>query len=838
MKRLKVVDSSSDGPLSARRARNLPPIMPKGLVVSFKAEGKRMSMTLSSDRSSLVPYIREVSETDRSASALQWDRSDSDMDSLSVLSSLTGSPAQHFSNIAEQQESMRAHSQEAVRARVQELQQGHKQSTVPVTKQEYVASHFAGKQHATAQVDSQQISRTASQESNASSINEFFLTGVEDADEFASKFSSVRKRTSIVLSDIEKSLEQKNLFDATSEVEGKPFKANSQSVTTDNIRFVSSSQTEKQDVNDEKIVISVSIESTVQDKDSNGEGRSEENQSHVVLQEEPASVAEDKPPQQDEVAQALPEQISEASVEDQLVVEHASAPVGGETPGVLEEIASFAGQSGSKALTVESALTELYQLHDLKAQISKSNLAEIYNSAQQERMGWKKKIKNLSVKMSQISFPYALLVYQPMTDKVTLLSVWGESISEVSACAFSDVVVKKNGDRTDGSSNIPAGTVLIRIPSTSALPPTILFPAEVWTKIVEARSKKNVYRAPLPRAGSRSSDFARSASRSSSSLEGVRSRSLREKTAFPSSPKLAEKDLPKTVEELRRLNNYVGFVIPGMHDDVNVEIVPLHLSGSISSWPRADGHQEDDVLGGMGNLNLSSAIKTYGEKKRESLTAEKAQGDNKIDSLEDKDKDRTFMIKESNELSPTNKLRFAEVVALCEDLFLDELAPASLASSHGFYEHLRESRLYTQQSTSSSSFSSESSMYNLTWKETGTCLRPSTMDSCPELKAQLKKIHPSNLPSSAFLWKRGISFSGRAGAKQRHYEKMQVVRKLQGESPARLQQTWGSGSLGVPRLRTTSSLIPAGKNSRVLEFEGLRGEPPPVRQEYEFEELE
>eukprot|EP00960_Hanusia_phi_P043776 756247-Hanusia_phi.AAC.8 len=164
----------------------------------------------------------------------------------------------------------------------------------------------------------------------------------------------------------------------------------------------------------------------------------------------------------------------------------------------------------------------------------------------------------------------------------------------------------------------------------------------------------------------------------------------------------------------------------------------------------------------MGNLNLSSAIKTYGEKKRESLTAEKAQGDNKIDSLEDKDKDRTFMIKESNELSPTNKLRFAEVSSRLP-------APAH------------------------------------------------------------------SLPGSR---KRGISFSGRAGAKQRHYEKMQVVRKLQGESPARLQQTWGSGSLGVPRLRTTSSLIPAGKNSRVLEFEGLRGEPPPVRQEYEFEELE
>ena len=31
-----------------------------------------------------------------------------------------------------------------------------------------------------------------------------------------------------------------------------------------------------------------------------------------------------------------------------------------------------------------------------------------------------------------------------------------------------------------------------------------------------------------------------------------------------------------------------------MHDDVNVEIVPLHLSGSVSSWSPNDGHQVEE----------------------------------------------------------------------------------------------------------------------------------------------------------------------------------------------------------------------------------------------------
>ena len=145
------------------------------------------------------------------------------------------------------------------------------------------------------------------------------------------------------------------------------------------------------------------------------------------------------------------------------------------------------------------------------------------------------------------------------------------------------MIVKKRGERTDGSSNIPAGTVQvtvgpaprypfplflslsplqIRIPSVSALPPTVLFPVDVWTKIVEGRSQRNIHRTPPPRTGARSADLTRTLSRTSSSLDRARARSLRDRAATSSSQKLVEKDLPKTVEELRRLNDYVGFVIP------------------------------------------------------------------------------------------------------------------------------------------------------------------------------------------------------------------------------------------------------------------------------------
>ncbi|EKX36758.1 hypothetical protein GUITHDRAFT_117056 [Guillardia theta CCMP2712] len=682
MKRLQVTESSFDsGPLSARKARNLPPIFPKGLIVSFKADGKRTSMTLSSDRSSLVPYIPEEGRTVRPAPNLQED-SASDVYDSPALSS-PGMSAQ-TSNISEHRDNLRAHAQSEVKAKIDELQQGHVQMKENMMKEnmiraEYLASNFTGKHDSGEDNSSQLFSRTGSQTSTASSANEFFLTEVENAEDFASKFASVRRKTSIVLSSIQRSIDQKSVFNADVGDNSREIVQDGLSRDTFQSKIPSSSQAEETTVNVEEKVVTAQAAAASPLIETGGESQqfeegNVETQTAADLEkeEEQSLVGGSRQRTQQE------ERKAEAPVLDRLVVEHDIEPTEGRSQGVFEEIATSAGQSGTKALTVESALTELYQLHDLKAQISRSNLAHIYDSAQQERTGWKKKIRTLSTKMSQISFPYALLVYQPMTDKVTLLSVWGESISEVSSCPFSDVIVKKRGERTDGSSNIPAGTVQIRIPSVSALPPTVLFPVDVWTKIVEGRSQRNIHRTPPPpRTGARSADFTRSLSRTSSSLDGARARSLRDRAATSSSQKLVEKDLPKTVEELRRLNNYVGFVIPGMHDDVNVEIVPLHLSGSVSSWSPNDGHQEQEIMPGVSKTIVSGATPQGDKIKTDSLEAGKGQKEDK--GAEDSgDKDRTFTIKESAELSPTNKLRFAEVVALCEDLFMDELGMDSL----------------------------------------------------------------------------------------------------------------------------------------------------------------
>ena len=70
--------------------------------------------------------------------------------------------------------------------------------------------------------------------------------------------------------------------------------------------------------------------------------------------------------------------------------------------------------------------------------------------------------------------------------QVTLLSVCGSSVSEVASCLYTQVEV------TYGSSGngVSEGSVLVRIPEVTALPPSVLFPVSVWTRIASERRKK------------------------------------------------------------------------------------------------------------------------------------------------------------------------------------------------------------------------------------------------------------------------------------------------------------------------------------------------------------
>lgn len=62
---------------------------------------------------------------------------------------------------------------------------------------------------------------------------------------------------------------------------------------------------------------------------------------------------------------------------------------------------------------------------------------------------------------------HSLLIYQPFGDRVTLLSVWGSTISEVASCPYRQVQIAFGG--RNGASPISEGSVMVRIPGKSAV---------------------------------------------------------------------------------------------------------------------------------------------------------------------------------------------------------------------------------------------------------------------------------------------------------------------------------------------------------------------------------
>ena len=104
---------------------------------------------------------------------------------------------------------------------------------------------------------------------------------------------------------------------------------------------------------------------------------------------------------------------------------------------------SHRGKCTPQALTVTSALQELYCLHSANAAAERDRINKLHRAARRARIPepssppsllpssgaksrdtgdsggwWKSKMQQLQVKMSTVTFPYNLLVYQPVGDKV------------------------------------------------------------------------------------------------------------------------------------------------------------------------------------------------------------------------------------------------------------------------------------------------------------------------------------------------------------------------------------------------------------------------------------
>ena len=108
---------------------------------------------------------------------------------------------------------------------------------------------------------------------------------------------------------------------------------------------------------------------------------------------------------------------------------------------------SHQGKRTPQALTVTSALQELYCLHSANAAAEREKINMLHRAARRAHIPeasspcsllppagaksrdtgdaggeWKSKMQQLQVKMSTVTFPYNLLVYQPVGDKVRLLT--------------------------------------------------------------------------------------------------------------------------------------------------------------------------------------------------------------------------------------------------------------------------------------------------------------------------------------------------------------------------------------------------------------------------------